>query len=95
MHIESFFTNGKIVFKYLITNFYLYVYSIDLIIKYFFNFKAVLDKTQHSISYTLSRTEAVIVEYVNDENTDMFQVIIIQVILSNILLVLRFKLKFD
>jgi len=36
--------------------------------------QAVLDKTQHSISYTLSRTEAVIVEYVNDDNTDMFQI---------------------
>lgn len=33
-----------------------------------------MDKTQHSISYTLSRTEAVIVEYVNDDTTDMFQV---------------------
>ncbi|XP_050527709.1 protein pellino [Daktulosphaira vitifoliae] len=38
------------------------------------NSHAVLDKTKHSISYTLSRTEAVIVEYVNDENTDMFQI---------------------
>ncbi|XP_060857636.1 protein pellino [Metopolophium dirhodum] len=38
------------------------------------NSHAVLDKNQHSISYTLSRTEAVIVEYVNDEATDMFQV---------------------
>ncbi|CAH1733006.1 protein pellino [Aphis gossypii] len=38
------------------------------------NSHAVLDKNQHSISYTLSRTEAVIVEYVNDETTDMFQI---------------------
>lgn len=44
---------------------------------YLIIFQAVLDITQHSISYTLSRTEAVIVEYVNDENTDMFQVIIV------------------
>lgn len=43
-------------------------------------FQAVLDKMQHSISYTLSRTEAVIVEYTNDETTDMFQVIIINII---------------
>lgn len=36
---------------------------------------AILDATQHSISYTLSRNQAVIVEYQEDENTDMFQVI--------------------
>lgn len=35
---------------------------------------AILDATQHSISYTLSRNQAVIVEYQEDENTDMFQV---------------------
>lgn len=35
--------------------------------------KAVLDTTVHSISYTLSRNQAVIVEYVADEETDMFQ----------------------
>lgn len=35
---------------------------------------AILDSTQHSISYTLSRNQAVIVEYQEDENTDMFQV---------------------
>lgn len=66
--------------------FHMYVfYEVPIMFKYieylkiwyFFFLQAVLDKTQHSISYTLSRTEAVIVEYVNDENTDMFQVIII------------------
>lgn len=36
--------------------------------------QAILDTTQHSISYTLSRNHAVIVEYNNDEETDMFQV---------------------
>ncbi|XP_064484618.1 protein pellino-like isoform X1 [Ornithodoros turicata] len=36
--------------------------------------QAVLDSKQHSISYTLSRTQAVIVEYVLDEETDMFQI---------------------
>ncbi|KAL1486284.1 hypothetical protein MTO96_009327 [Rhipicephalus appendiculatus] len=36
--------------------------------------KAVLDTKQHSISYTLSRTQAVIVEYVLDEETDLFQI---------------------
>lgn len=35
---------------------------------------AILDTNQHSISYTLSRNQAVIVEYQEDENTDMFQV---------------------
>ncbi|XP_070494320.1 protein pellino isoform X1 [Chironomus tepperi] len=35
---------------------------------------AILDMNQHSISYTLSRNQAVIVEYQEDENTDMFQV---------------------
>ncbi|XP_037576089.1 protein pellino-like isoform X1 [Dermacentor silvarum] len=35
---------------------------------------AVLDSKQHSISYTLSRTQAVIVEYVLDEETDLFQI---------------------
>ncbi|KAF7284922.1 hypothetical protein GWI33_017401 [Rhynchophorus ferrugineus] len=36
--------------------------------------QAILDTTQHSISYTLSRNHAVIVEYTNDEETDMFQI---------------------
>lgn len=36
--------------------------------------QAILDANQHSISYTLSRNHAVIVEYTNDEDTDMFQV---------------------
>ncbi|KAL3285499.1 hypothetical protein HHI36_000031 [Cryptolaemus montrouzieri] len=36
--------------------------------------QAILDATQHSISYTLSRNHAVIVEYANDEDTDMFQI---------------------
>lgn len=36
--------------------------------------KAILDANQHSISYTLSRNQAVIVEYKEDTETDMFQV---------------------
>lgn len=36
--------------------------------------QAILDTKQHSISYTLSRTQAVIVEYTEDEDTDMFQI---------------------
>ncbi|OWR47489.1 hypothetical protein KGM_214646 [Danaus plexippus plexippus] len=36
--------------------------------------KAILDANQHSISYTLSRNQAVIVEYTEDPDTDMFQV---------------------
>ncbi|CAG0921818.1 unnamed protein product [Notodromas monacha] len=35
---------------------------------------AVADEATHSISYTLSRTQAVIVEYVRDDKTDLFQV---------------------
>lgn len=37
--------------------------------------KAILDASQHSISYTLSRSQAVIVEYTEDPDTDMFQVL--------------------
>lgn len=37
-------------------------------------FQAIQDKGKHSISYTLSRTQAVIVEYTLDDDTDMFQV---------------------
>jgi len=39
-----------------------------------FCFQAILDTEQHSISYTLSRNQAVIVEYMPDEEKDMFQV---------------------
>ncbi|ENN71533.1 hypothetical protein YQE_11826, partial [Dendroctonus ponderosae] len=35
--------------------------------------QAILDTSQHSISYTLSRNHAVIVEYTSDDQTDMFQ----------------------
>ncbi|XP_074115172.1 E3 ubiquitin-protein ligase pellino [Cotesia typhae] len=38
------------------------------------NSQAVLNVKQHSISYTLSRTQAVIVEYTEDDTTDMFQI---------------------
>lgn len=36
--------------------------------------KAILDSNQHSISFTLSRSQAVIVEYCRDNETDMFQI---------------------
>ncbi|KAI1284987.1 Protein pellino [Halotydeus destructor] len=36
--------------------------------------KAIQDKKQHSISYTLSRNQAVIVEYTHDDDTDLFQI---------------------
>ncbi|XP_050297497.1 protein pellino [Anthonomus grandis grandis] len=36
--------------------------------------EAILNSNQHSISYTLTRNHAVIVEYTNDEETDMFQI---------------------
>ncbi|XP_067255816.1 E3 ubiquitin-protein ligase pellino homolog 1 isoform X3 [Chanodichthys erythropterus] len=36
--------------------------------------KALSNKSQHSISYTLSRSHSVIVEYTHDPNTDMFQI---------------------
>ncbi|TRY55356.1 hypothetical protein DNTS_020903 [Danionella cerebrum] len=36
--------------------------------------QALSNKSQHSISYTLSRSHSVIVEYTHDPNTDMFQI---------------------
>ncbi|RXM29820.1 E3 ubiquitin-protein ligase pellino-like 1 [Acipenser ruthenus] len=36
--------------------------------------KAISNKDQHSISYTLSRAQTVVVEYTHDNNTDMFQI---------------------
>lgn len=36
--------------------------------------QAVQDSAQHSVSYTLSRNRAIIVEYQQDEDTDMFQI---------------------
>ncbi|XP_029106610.1 E3 ubiquitin-protein ligase pellino homolog 1 isoform X1 [Scleropages formosus] len=36
--------------------------------------KALSNKSQHSISYTLSRSHSVIVEYTHDPTTDMFQI---------------------
>ena len=37
-------------------------------------FQAVQDSAQHSVSYTLSRHKAIIVEYQEDDDTDMFQI---------------------
>lgn len=36
--------------------------------------QAILDAKQHSISYTLNRNQAVIVEYQQDDTTDLFQI---------------------
>ncbi|XP_062404878.1 E3 ubiquitin-protein ligase pellino homolog 1 [Sardina pilchardus] len=36
--------------------------------------KAISNKDQHSISYTLSRAQTVVVEYTHDSTTDMFQI---------------------
>ncbi|XP_037994042.1 E3 ubiquitin-protein ligase pellino homolog 2 isoform X3 [Motacilla alba alba] len=36
--------------------------------------EAISSKGHHSVSYTLSRTQTVIVEYIHDRDTDMFQV---------------------
>uniref|UniRef100_A0A4W6E8T1 Pellino E3 ubiquitin protein ligase 1a n=1 Tax=Lates calcarifer TaxID=8187 RepID=A0A4W6E8T1_LATCA len=36
--------------------------------------KAISSKEQHSISYTLSRAQTVVVEYTHDISTDMFQI---------------------
>lgn len=41
---------------------------------FFFVQQAVQDQSKHSVSYTLSRNKAIIVEYLRDEDTDMFQV---------------------
>uniref|UniRef100_A0A2D4II72 Pellino FHA domain-containing protein n=1 Tax=Micrurus lemniscatus lemniscatus TaxID=129467 RepID=A0A2D4II72_MICLE len=40
--------------------------------------KAISNKDQHSISYTLSRVQTVVVEYTHDSNTDMFQVLYVK-----------------
>lgn len=40
----------------------------------FFVQQAISCKGQHSISYTLSRNQTVVVEYTHDKDTDMFQV---------------------
>lgn len=36
--------------------------------------QAISNKEQHSISYTLSRAQTVVVEYTHDGGADMFQV---------------------
>ncbi|XP_055879941.1 protein pellino-like [Biomphalaria glabrata] len=36
--------------------------------------QAVQDQFKHSVSYTLSRNKAIIVEYLKDDDTDMFQI---------------------
>ncbi|KTG06860.1 hypothetical protein cypCar_00035660 [Cyprinus carpio] len=36
--------------------------------------KAISNKSQHSVSYTVSRAQTVVVEYAHDSTTDMFQI---------------------
>lgn len=45
-----------------------------IIVIFFFIQQAISCKGQHSISYTLSRNQTVVVEYTHDKDTDMFQV---------------------
>lgn len=46
-----------------------YIYNNDDIV-----LQALQDPQSHSVTYTLSRHQAVVVEYKQDEDTDMFQV---------------------
>ncbi len=39
-----------------------------------FIYKEVMKHDGHAVSYTLSRNHTVVVQYVSDENTDMFQI---------------------
>lgn len=48
---------------------YIYIYDNDDIV-----LQALQDPQSHSVTYTLSRHQAVVVEYKQDEDTDMFQV---------------------
>lgn len=47
----------------------IYIYDNDDIV-----LQALQDPQSHSVTYTLSRHQAVVVEYKQDEDTDMFQV---------------------
>lgn len=47
-----------------------YIYDNDDIV-----LQALQDPQSHSVTYTLSRHQAVVVEYKQDEDTDMFQVL--------------------
>lgn len=42
----------------------------------FRRFQAVQSKYRHAVSYTLSQDEAIVIEYGNDPDTDMYQVTI-------------------
>lgn len=50
-------------------------FSIFICPFFLLSLQAISNKDQHSISYTLSRVQMVVVEYTHDSNTDMFQVI--------------------
>ena len=52
----------------------LYVRSLSTYIQHLLFFQAVQDAKCPTVSYTLSRTQAVVVEYEQDEQTDMYQV---------------------
>lgn len=52
-----------------------YIMAVDLWVGHIvLSLQAISNKEQHSISYTLSRAQTVVVEYTHDNNTDMFQV---------------------
>lgn len=57
-------------------NFYLCNFTVSRLLSVFLlvTFQPANCKGQHSISYTLSRNQTVVVEYSHDNDTDMFQV---------------------
>lgn len=54
--------------------FYHFIISVFIYPSFPLSHQAISNKDQHSISYTLSRAQTVVVEYTHDSNTDMFQV---------------------
>lgn len=62
--------NKKFINKQLIISIFIRKHSLSALM-----FQEAMKETGHSILYTLSRNEAVIVKYTPDEKTDMFQVL--------------------
>lgn len=66
--VKSFLKDGtSVCVKYV--SCVIYIYDNDDIV-----LQALQDPQSHSVTYTLSRHQAVVVEYKQDEDTDMFQV---------------------
>ena len=59
--------------RYLITR-CVFIHSCTSVMYYFCYFQLIQDSKQHSVSFTLNRSQAVIVQYDHDEDTDMFQI---------------------